>query len=584
MWLNNDTIVTQNWLNRLIEYLEKFPKAAAIGPVSNGTGIIQHVDDFTVNEPTMKDVNEFGIQISSDNDGSVIEYHRIAGFCIVMKSELISKIGKLDERYGIGGYDDDDYCKRIRNAGYKILIAEDVFVYHKSGTSFSQLADPDFHLSFLIQKNRQKFLEKWVGVKQSNSSNYENPLVSIIMSTKDRDYIISRAIESVINQNYQNWELLIINDGGRDIKHLVKNFSDHRIKYFNLEKNFGKSYANNFGIDKSKGEVIAYLDDDDIWFENHLESAVRALLEFPSRQIVYTDYIKVRHAMDKLGVFNPFRKEVMQIQTARYDTFDQMNFIPNFCLVHKKEVFNTVEKYDESLRYYEDWDFIRRLSKKNYFVHVPKITGEYWIEQLAETRNIVALLDKKFNEINSYIKNKNKSESGTILKILHNADNMHKSSELKKAYQEYKKILKTDPDYVPALEGVADRKYTLHDFKESVGYWERLITLEPNNSYYYERAAECCLQLKNYSRAKEILEYSLTISDERKKYFMLQQCYRNLDNEKTSKFIQKKLSIFAENINFQDVEQLLLKLYNKSPFYRKLFILGYRFLKKISRV
>ena len=583
VWLNNDTIVTPHWLYYLIEHVENNPKAAAIGPVSNGTGIIQKVENFE-HEPTLEKINDFGRILHTKNSGSVIEYHRIAGFCIVMKSELISKIGKLDEGFGMGGYDDDDYCRRIRNVGYKVLIAEDVFIYHKSGVSFSLSGDPDLQLPFLIQKNRQKFLDKWVGIKSNLIEQKNQPLVSIVMPTKDREYIIPRAIRSIIEQTYKNWELLVINDGGKDIKHVIDEFADSRIKYINLEKNYGKSYANNFGIKKSGGKIIAYLDDDDILHPNHLELSVSYLLKYPSRHVVYSDYIKVHSIPNKTGVYFPLKKEVVHIKDAKYDTFNEMNLIPNFCLVHLKSVFKKIEKYDESLEYYEDWDFIRRLSKQFYFIHIPQITGEYWAAISGETRNLRALIDPNLVNINEYIKNKKTSSQDSILQTDELADKMVNRKELGKAFEKYQAILETDPEYIPALEGAADRKFTLRKYEDSTYYWKKLLQYNPNNLYYYNKTAQVFLFSNNYQGAKEIIEYALAISDDKNNYFILQQCYRNLNNKITSKFIQKKVAITAENINFHEVEQFLLDLYNKSTFHRKLLVLGYKILKKLSKI
>jgi len=159
VWLNNDTIVTSNWLRKLIDYLSEYDQAGAIGPVSNGTGIIQKVEGLESDDDDK--IEKFGHKINNEFKNSIVEYHRIAGFCIVMRSEIIEKIGMLDEDFNHGGYDDDDYCKRMREKGYKILIAEDVFVFHKSGASFSSAKNPDFDLRFLMPLGRRRLLRKW---------------------------------------------------------------------------------------------------------------------------------------------------------------------------------------------------------------------------------------------------------------------------------------------------------------------------------------------------------------------------------------------------------------------------------------
>jgi len=302
-----------------------------------------------VSEYFITSSSNFAKKFHEKNKDQVFEYHRIAGFCIVMKSELIAEIGKLDETFNVGGYDDDDYCKRIRDAGYKILIAEDVFIYHKSGATFSRAKDPDFDLAFLMQKGRRRFLRKWISPHKNKDglTPEDEPLVSIIMATKDRLSIIPNAINSVINQNYKNWELVLVNDGGQSLEELVMKYSDTRIKYINLETNTGKSHANNLGIKKSNGEIIAYLDDDDRWYPNHLELAVKELTKCETRKLVYTDHTKVECIMDSNGMQYPLRKEIIELKEARSNSIDNMNFIPNLSVVHKKTEFGTVFKYSK---------------------------------------------------------------------------------------------------------------------------------------------------------------------------------------------------------------------------------------------
>jgi GT2 family glycosyltransferase len=582
VWLNNDTIVTSNWLSKMIRYLENNPKSGAIGPVSNGTGIIQKAEGF--DDVKIKDVEEIGKAISKKYEGSVVEYHRIAGFCIIMKSELIAKVGKIDETFNHGGYDDDDYCKRIRDEGYSVLIAEDVFVYHKSGASFSSAKDPDFDLRYLMPVGRRKLLRKWFPFRYENkNSQQENPLVSIIMTTMNRKKIIPNAINSVINQKYQNWELLIINDGGENIQKIIDDFDDSRINYIHLEENQGKSHANNMGIERSNGDIIAYLDDDDRWHPNHLEISVRELMKSENRKFVYTDYVKVDCIIDnELQEQFPTKKDVVENQTARTFFVKEMNFIPNFSMVHKKDLFDKVGKYDTKLNYYEDWDIIRRFSYVTPFVHIPELTGEYWINISNSGRNAGALSDRNLMKILEYIKTKNKKLENAILEKLDKADKMISKNSLSKSLRLYQEILKDYPEFYPAVEGVADRFFTLRKHEEAEPYFKKMIELNPYKYSTFIRYAENQIYQKKYSEAKSILEYALLIADEKYCYYLLQKCYRNLGLIKTAELLKRKTTMVAENINLRDVEDFLLKLYNKNIFYRKLFIFGYKILKRIS--
>jgi GT2 family glycosyltransferase len=583
VWLNNDTIVTHNWLVDLVSYFQYEPKAGAIGPVSNGTGFIQKVDGLEKNN--YESIEKFAKEIKKKFKGDIIEYHRIAGFCLVMKSELINIVGKLDETFNHGGYDDDEYCKRIREKGFKILIAEDVFIYHKSGASFSSAKNPDFDLRFLMPIGRRKLLRKWFTDKNEKKIlEQENPLVSIIMTTMNRKKIIRSSINSVINQTYDKWELIIINDGGENIQEVINTFDDSRIRYIHLEKNYGKSYANNIGIDNAKGEFIAYLDDDDRWYSNHLEIIINELMKNKNRNFAYTDYVKVECIIDnELQEQFPVKKEVIENQTARVFFVNEINFIPNFSMVHKKELYDKVGKYDLKLNYYEDWDIIRRFSFVTPFIHVPEVTGEYWEDIAKSGRNSRALTDRKLFEVIDYIKNKNKTLENAILKNLENADEMISKDKLKKSLEIYKEILKEDPSFYPALEGVADRLFTLRKYEEAEKYFKKMISINPYRYSTFIRFAENQLYQNKYSEVKSLLECALLIADEKHCYYLLQKCYKNLGLLKTVEFLKRKTNVVAENINLRDVEDFLLRLYNKSSFYRKLFIFGYKLLKRFTK-
>lgn len=581
VWLNNDTIVTSNWLRELIDHLKENEHVGAIGPVSNGSGLIQKVEGLENDDD--KSIEKFASSIKKEFKNYVIEYHRIAGFCIVMKSKLILEVGEIDDEFNHGGYDDDDYCMRIREKGYKILIAEDVFVYHKSGVSFTSAKDPDFDLRYLMPLGRRKLLRKWHPNKYENKIlEHEKPLVSIIMTTMDRKKMICNAINSIINQTYDNWELIIVNDGGENIQEIVNEFNDSRIHYIHLEKNQGKSHANNMGIDSSAGKIIAYLDDDDKWYSNHLDITINELMRCKNRQFVYTDFVKIECIVDnQLQEQFPTKKIVKENQTARAFFVKEMNFIPNFSMVHKKELFDKVGKYDTTLKYYEDWDIIRRFSFITPFIHVPELTGEYWEDIAKSGRNSKALIDNESSKITEYIKNKNKKLENPILRDLEEADNMTSKNSKKNALKIYESILEEDPFFYPAIEGAANSLFTISNHKDAEKYFNKMLSMNPYKYSTYIKYAKNQIRQKKYSEAKSLLEHALLISDEKYCYHLLQKCYENLTIPKTVDFLKRKTDIMVDNINLRDVEDFLLKLFNKNLFYRKLFIFGYKILKRI---
>ncbi|WP_445718949.1 glycosyltransferase family 2 protein [Flavobacterium sp.] len=115
-------------------------------------------------------------------------------------------------------------------------------------------------------------------------------LISVIIPLYNKDFSISNTLSSVLSQTYINFEIIIVNDGSTDRSlERVKQFSDSRIQLFNQE-NKGAATARNFGIEKAKGELIAFLDADDYWFPNHLEEIVRLYNDYPNCGIYCSRY------------------------------------------------------------------------------------------------------------------------------------------------------------------------------------------------------------------------------------------------------------------------------------------------------
>jgi glycosyltransferase involved in cell wall biosynthesis len=117
-----------------------------------------------------------------------------------------------------------------------------------------------------------------------------NPLVSIIMPTYNRAGFILETIQCIVNQSYANWELLILDDGSvDDTEKIVKNIKDNRISYHKFQRTAITGKLKNYGIHESKGELIAFMDSDDLWPIDKLEKQVNALLEYPDAGFSFTN-------------------------------------------------------------------------------------------------------------------------------------------------------------------------------------------------------------------------------------------------------------------------------------------------------
>ncbi|GAA0134425.1 hypothetical protein YSY43_12650 [Paenibacillus sp. YSY-4.3] len=156
--LNNDTIVSKDWLPRLLHPFKMDPQIAAVGPVSNFVGNDQKLDFFIGDE--IQGANEIWLDEFYELYDRRTRYTEMLGFfCVAIKKEIFQKLGPLDKKFGTGMFEDDDFCLRMRLAGYRLAVAEDAFVYHKGSATFNQW-DAE-QKNNLFQHNKTYFEAKW---------------------------------------------------------------------------------------------------------------------------------------------------------------------------------------------------------------------------------------------------------------------------------------------------------------------------------------------------------------------------------------------------------------------------------------
>jgi GT2 family glycosyltransferase/tetratricopeptide (TPR) repeat protein len=153
--LNNDTVVTSGWLGRLLHALESDPKVGLVGPCSNCVSGEQQVE---VGYDDLAQLDGFAWDWGKVDNRTRQDTDRLVGFCLLIRREVIDQIGLLDARFGIGCFEDDDYCRRAKQAGYRAVIARDAFVHHFGGRTFVA-SGLDF--GALMRTNQQLFHEKW---------------------------------------------------------------------------------------------------------------------------------------------------------------------------------------------------------------------------------------------------------------------------------------------------------------------------------------------------------------------------------------------------------------------------------------
>lgn len=153
--LNNDVLVGEHWLGNLIDHLDDEPGVGIVGPCTNYAGTDQKTrGDYAGVEQFQGFVREFYL----DHYRSYALTYRLAGFCMLIKREVIDAIGGFDERFGTGNFEDDDFCLRAAIAGYKIVIAQDTYVHHIGSVTFRGHTAA---YAQIMEKNWEQFKIKW---------------------------------------------------------------------------------------------------------------------------------------------------------------------------------------------------------------------------------------------------------------------------------------------------------------------------------------------------------------------------------------------------------------------------------------
>ena len=206
---------------------------------------------------------------------------------------------------------------------------------------------------------------------QNAKSITDKPLVSIIMPTYNREDIIQNAINSVLKQTYENWELIIIDDGSTDNTLSVLNkLPKDKIRILSYEENKGHSFARNFGLKISRGEYIMYLDSDNEWDSKYIETIIGAFMELPDADAIYSGQL----------LYKDFNSKPYAIRFGSFNRplLHNRNYIDMNCFCHKRYIYEEIGGFDENLIKLVDWDYILRISNKFKMYSVPVLLSKYY--------------------------------------------------------------------------------------------------------------------------------------------------------------------------------------------------------------
>lgn len=185
-------------------------------------------------------------------------------------------------------------------------------------------------------------------------------LVTIIIPTYNREHTICQAIDSVLQQTYDQIEVIVVDDCSQDATQKVveENYgTDSRVRYERLLQNSGACAARNRGIDLSQGDYLAFLDSDDVYYPEKISLQLEAMQNSAS-DLCATSFTRVLAdgKKERKLVFPGTKDEI-------YQNLLYCNFITTGALIGKRECFEKIQ-FDESLPRYQDWDIVLRLCKQ----------------------------------------------------------------------------------------------------------------------------------------------------------------------------------------------------------------------------
>jgi glycosyltransferase involved in cell wall biosynthesis len=257
----------------------------------------------------------------------------------------------------------------------------------------------------------------------------KNILISIIIPTHNRGYIIKECIDSILNQTYKNFELIIVDDHSDDNTiEILNNIKDSRLKIFKSEEKNGAQTARNIGIKNALGDWICFNDSDDFWLENKLEIHIKYLkqMHYNKNIVFYTDCYKydksnnkkTRHELHHIYLYSSYKS----LLTGQGPMFQGL-------FLHKSLIINN-GLLDENVLSYQEWDTSLILARNHAkFFHIKK---PLFIYNLHSGTTISKDIIRGFNGY-QYILNKYKNE---IIKYAgENIWNEHLYSQLNRMYE-----------------------------------------------------------------------------------------------------------------------------------------------------
>ena len=248
--------------------------------------------------------------------------------------------------------------------------------------------------------------------------------VSVIVLTYNRAHMVSEAIDSILNQTFKDFELIVVdNESVDNTEEVIKSYTDERIRYFRHQNNGLVAVNRNYGISKANGEYIAFCDDDDLWMPEKLERQVKLLDLNKELGLVYSD----SYIMDENGNLER-DTSLSSSRLLRGNVFDklfQSNFIPMLTVMIRREVLSKVGGFDPKYIIAQDYDLWLRIAEHYPIDFTEEPLAKYRIHGGSVSRNRELAINEVFQLTEYWLEKKANLERGFRGKAKQKQANLH---------------------------------------------------------------------------------------------------------------------------------------------------------------
>lgn len=409
VFLDNDTFVTQDWIKKLIAHMEADPAIGIIGACSNYASGLQGIAGVTYG--TISELEEYAKKRSREHRGELLPSPRLISFCVFVRKAAVEKIGAMETGFSKFCYEDDDYAMRIHIAGFKSLVANDVFIHHTGGPQgrgdaqynkwlrdawegfkrkwglpvelpfgssyvldqiVQQPFDPKRHYLPLPPRSSVEPLiyrpdQEQIGGAQSSpvEAQREKPekhpmtrgLTSIIIATSDELRTVKPCIESIKKFTPELYELIVVTGSGAHdaYAHKLETLAGKKTTLKLLKQNTDRSYAKclNDGVRASSGEYLLVLDPQVIVSDGWLTNLLAQLLSAPDTGIIgpLSNNAAGPQKVESGDVASNARLATFAKHIQERYPHRRVNTttLGGFCLLLRYELFEKIGAFDENL-------------------------------------------------------------------------------------------------------------------------------------------------------------------------------------------------------------------------------------------